>query len=60
MSFTNISDLKTAPVEPALYFIDANAWIYSMQNFDNLDWRAKYYFDFFYEIIESKLNPKER
>ena len=58
MSFSNISNLKVAPVQSALYFIDANAWIYSMQNFDNLDWWAKYYYDFFYEIIESKLSPK--
>lgn len=40
--------------------VDANVWIYSLQNWDDLTpWKDQYY-QFFFDIIESKLDPKPR
>ncbi len=58
MPLPNIIQLKNANVEPTNYFVDANVWIYSLQQFDTLaGWEDDYY-QFFFDIVESPLNPK--
>lgn len=60
MPFQNITKLTKANIESANYFVDANVWIYSLINFDDLEfWENKYY-QFFYDIIESNLDPKPK
>lgn len=60
MPFRNITNLNRASVTSANYFVDANVWIYSLQNFDDLErWEAKYY-HFFFDIIESTLDPQPK
>ena len=60
MGFNNIYNAKHVEIEPVLYFIDANAWIYTLQNDIDLDWWEKTYRDLFYDIIYSTLTPKPK
>jgi hypothetical protein len=60
MAFSNISELKTARINSVQYFIDANVWIYSLQGFDDLQRWQQRYFDFFYDIVESKRIPEPK
>jgi hypothetical protein len=57
MSASNIISLKTARVLPADYFVDANVWILSLFNFDDLQRWEQQYASFFYNIVESTLDP---
>ena len=60
MSFNNIIKLKRATIESANYFVDANVWIYSLQSFGSLtNWEEEYY-QFFFDIIDSSLDPKPK
>lgn len=60
MSYTNIQKLSNSNVEPIKYFIDANVWIYSMQNPSSLKhWESKYS-NFFFDIIDSDLDPQPK
>lgn len=60
MAFINIIPLRNANVESAFYFVDANVWIYSLESFSNLsDWENNYY-QFFYDIVDSNLDPKPK
>lgn len=60
MSYPNIQRLSNSYVEPIKYFIDANVWIYSMQNPSSLKhWESKYS-NFFFDIIDSNLDPKPK
>jgi hypothetical protein len=60
MPFQNISSLNSAAVGSTNYFVDANVWIYSLQSFGELEnWKANYY-TFFYDIIESNLDPQPK
>jgi hypothetical protein len=57
MSAANIISLKKARVLSADYFIDANVWILSLFNFDELQHWEQEYVSFFYNVAESKLVP---
>lgn len=60
MAYPNIYNLKYATIESADYFADANVWIYSLQNWANLKpWEDKYY-QFFFDIVDSTLDPKPK
>jgi predicted nucleic acid-binding protein len=60
MSYPNIKRLSNSRVEPIKYFIDANVWIYAMQNPNSLKhWETKYA-DFFFDIIDSNLEPQPK
>jgi hypothetical protein len=53
----NITRLSNSRVEPIKYFIDANVWIYAMQNpYSREHWQNKYA-NFFFDIIDSNLDP---
>lgn len=58
MPSSNIQSLKNACVRPIDYFVDANVWIYALRGDDKLRGWQKEYVDYFYEIIESSLEPK--
>lgn len=61
MSFRkNIIKLSHSRVEPIKYFIDANVWIYAMQNPNSLKYWESKYADFFFDIIDSKLDPQPK
>ena len=62
MSFRkNIIKLSHSRVESIKYFIDANVWIYAMQNQSSLkNWRENKYADFFFDIIDSNLDPQPK
>ena len=60
MLFNNIYNVKSTPVLSALYFVDANVWIYVLQDYDTLKWWEKIYCDLFYDIISSQLTPKPK
>lgn len=60
MAFPNIKSLRNSSVQSCSYFLDANVWIYSLQSFDTLEHWEKKYYDFFYDIIESELDPKPK
>jgi predicted nucleic acid-binding protein len=60
MAYSNIQKLRNCRVEPIKYFIDANVWIYSMQNFHTLERWQQGYANFFFEIIDSDLQPKPK
>ena len=61
MSYQNIKRLSHSRVEPIKYFIDANVWIYSMQNPNSLkNHYQKKYSDFFFDIIDSDLDPQPK
>ncbi len=59
MPLPNIYNLYHKPdVQSASYFVDANVWIYSLQNFDDLKpWEDRYY-QFFFDIVDSPLDPR--
>ena len=60
MPFPNLIHLNDASVQSVKYFVDANIWIYSLQKFDDLKpWEDNYY-QFFFDIVESKLDPKPK
>ena len=62
MSFTNIIRLADANVTSTNYFIDANVWIYAIQGDLGVlthSWQERYS-EFFYDIIESNLEPKPK
>jgi predicted nucleic acid-binding protein len=56
----NITRLSNSRVEPIKYFIDANVWIYSTQNTSSLKYWENKYADFFFDIIDSNLDPKPK
>jgi hypothetical protein len=60
MPFPNIIPLRQARVEPVKYFVDANVWIYSLQGFNNLARWENDYYQFFFDIVDSKLNPQPK
>lgn len=60
MPFANIQRLAFATVQSTNYFADANIWIYALQGDDLLAKWQKNYNDFFYNIIESSLDPKPK
>lgn len=61
MSFKNIKKLtQYTKVEPITYFIDAQVWIYSMNSFEDKKWWEERYIKFFFDIIESDINPKPK
>jgi len=60
MPFANITNLKRASVTSASYFVDANVWIYSLQKFEDLENWENTYYQFFYDIIDSTLDPKPK
>jgi predicted nucleic acid-binding protein len=60
MMFSNIQRLHLANVRSTKYFIDANVWIYALQGDSLLQNWEKAYSDFFYNIIESDLDPKPK
>jgi len=61
MPFPNIIKLdNTCHVQSQYYFIDANVWIYALQGDDLLKYWQKKYTNFFYDIIDSKLEPKPK
>lgn len=59
-AFGNIKNLKKSSVTSANYFVDANVWIYSLQNFDDLEHWENTYYQFFYDIIDSTLEPQPK
>lgn len=60
MAYPNIYNLNRVTIESADYFADANVWIYSLQNWDDLKpWENKYY-QFFFDIVDSTLDPKPK
>jgi len=60
MPFHNITSLNKASINSANYFVDANVWIYSLQKFEDLkSWENKYY-QFFFDIVDSILEPKPK
>jgi predicted nucleic acid-binding protein len=56
----NIIKLSHSHVEPIKYFIDANVWIYAMQNSNSLKYWENKYADFFFDIIDSNLDPQPK
>ena len=60
MPFPNILNLRRASVTSANYFVDANVWIYSLQQFEDLENWENIYYQFFYDIIDSTLDPKPK
>lgn len=60
MAFINIIPLRNANVESAFYFVDANVWIYSLESFSNLSDLENNYYQFFYDIVDSNLDPKPK
>lgn len=60
MPFANIQRLAYATVQSTNYFVDANVWIYSLQGDTTLQHWQQRYSDFFYDIIESTLDPKPK
>lgn len=60
MPFANITRLAMARVASINYFVDANVWIYAIQGEELLDRWQKPYSNFFYNIIESSLDPQPK
>ena len=60
MPFANITRLAIARVDSTNYFVDANVWIYAIQGEELLDRWQKQYSNFFYDIIESSLEPQPK
>jgi predicted nucleic acid-binding protein len=56
----NIIKLSHSRVEPIKYFIDANVWIYAMQNPNSLKHWENKYANFFFDIIDSDLDPQPK
>lgn len=56
----NIIKLSHSRVEPIKYFIDANVWIYAMQNPNSLQYWENKYANFFFDIIDSDLDPQPK
>lgn len=60
MSFHNIQNISRSTVQSTNYFVDANVWIYSLQGDTTLQHWQQRYSDFFYDIIESSIDPKPK
>lgn len=60
MALANVRNLRTASVESANYFFDANIWIYALQGTALKYWWQERYVDFFYSVAESALDPRPR
>lgn len=60
MPLANIQRLALATVQSTNYFADTNIWIYALQGDGLLENWQKRYNDFFYNIIESNLDPKPK
>lgn len=60
MPFANIQRLANATVQSTNYFIDANVWIYALQGDTFLNRIQLAYSNFFYDIIESDLDPQPK
>lgn len=60
MPFPNITNLRRASVTSANYFVDANVWIYSLQNFEDLEHWENSYYQFFFDIVDSTLDPQPK
>ena len=58
MPSANITRLAKARVTSTNYFVDTNVWIYAIQGDGLLAPWQRHYSDFFYDIIESTLDPK--
>ena len=58
MPFNNISKLTSnTPITSTFYFIDANVWIYALQDDDWMENWQQVYSEFFYDILDSTLDP---
>lgn len=60
MPFPNITNLRRASVTSANYFVDANVWIYSLQKFEDLEHWENSYYQFFFDIVDSTLDPQPK
>lgn len=60
MSHANITNIRLAGVKSLDYFIDANVWLYAIQGDSLLSNWQKRYSDFFYNIVDSALDPQPR
>lgn len=58
MPTANITRLAKARVASTNYFVDTNVWIYALQGDGLLNNMQKQYIDFFYNIIDSILDPR--
>lgn len=57
MPSANITKLARARVTSTNYFVDTNVWIYAIQGDGLLEPWQRHYSDFFYDIIDSHLDP---
>lgn len=60
MPFDNIKRIKEVAVTSTGYFVDAQVWIYALQGDTLLKWWQEVYVNFFYDIIESELEPRPK
>lgn len=61
MSLANIHKLRNdTTVQATNYFVDANVWIYALQGDGILEHWQNRYINFFYDIVESSLDPKPK
>lgn len=53
-----VKKISTQKINKQLYFIDANVWIYVLNNFNTKDKYKKEYCKFIENMLESELSPK--